>query len=204
MTTQYQMMHVHPALGGLDISSDPTVLDPGFLTIADNIEYLEGGQRKKRLGTTIYSTSTGNTNPAPLVSSTTPVRAVEDFWRYGASLTPSQNLLAVAGASIFGSTGDGKWTSLTATSSFGLSTNVKTIITLAADFAVISDETAQPIAYNQTALTAPSTGSAWPRFTWSKYHLSRLFMGGMSTEPSTVQYSGAGNIFDSTGTDSGV
>jgi hypothetical protein len=204
MPTQYQMMHQHPALGGLDISSDPTVLDPGFLTIADNIEYLEGGQRKKRLGTTIYSTSTGNTNTAFLVSSSTPVRAVEDFWRYGASLTPSQNLVSVAGASIFSSTGDGRWTAITTASSFGQASNTKTFITLAGDFAVISDETATPIAYNQAVLSGPSTGAAWPRFTHSRYHLARLFMGGISTAPSQVNYSGAGNIFDSTGTDTGL
>ena len=203
MSSRNTAFTVHPALGGLDISSDPTVLDPGFLTVADNIEYLEGGQRKKRLGTQIYSTSTGNTNPSYLVTSSTPVRAVADFWRYGASLTPTQNLLAVAGQSIYKSTGNGIWTAVTTTSSFGALGNTQTGITLAGDYAVISDETATPISYDQTALAGPTTGSAWPRFTASVYHLDRLFMWGVSTSPSKVFYSGAGNIFDSTGSDSG-
>ena len=194
---------VHPSLGGVDISSDATVLDPNFLTVADNIEFLEGGQRKKRLGTQIYSTSTANTNPTYLVSSSTPVRAVADFWRYGASLTPTQNLLSVAGKSIYGSTGDGKWTAVTTTSSFGAATNVQTVVTLAGDYAVISDESATPIAYNQTTLSGPTTGSAWPRFTASSYHLNRLFMWGISTAPSHVNYTAASNILDSTGTDAG-
>ena len=203
MASHNAVFTVHPALGGLDISSDPTVLDPNFLTIADNIEYLEGGQRKKRLGTTIYSTSTGNTNPAFLVSSSTPVRAVSDFWRYGNSLTPAQNLLSVAGASLFRSTGNGKWTAISATSSFGAQGNVQTRITLAGDYAVFSDETATPIAYDQTNLVAATSGSVWQPFTSSIFHLNRLWMYGLSTAPSQINYSAANNIFDSTGGDTG-
>lgn len=203
MPVRNSVFTIHPALGGLDISSDASILDPNFLTVADNIEYLEGGQRKKRLGTTIYSTSTGTTNPSFLVSSSTPVRAVMDFWRYGNSLTPTQNQLSVAGASIFRSTGNGKWTAVTGTSSFGASGNIRTGITLAGDYAVISDETAAPVAYDQATLTTPSTGSAWPNFTGSRYHLNRLFIYGLSTSPSTLQYMAANNLFDSTGADTG-
>ena len=151
----------------------------------------------------MYSSSTGNA-VYTLISTASPVRAVADFWRYGASLTPVQNILAVSGASILRSTGSGVWSTVTATSSFGASGNLQTMITLAGDRAVISDETATPIAYDQTSLAGPTTGSAWPRFTGSRYHRDRLFMWGESTAPSRVTYTGAGNIFDSTGTDSGT
>mgnify|MGYP003575810495 FL=1 len=50
MASRYTAFTVHPALGGLDVSIDPSVLDPNFLTAATNIQYLEGAQRKKRVG----------------------------------------------------------------------------------------------------------------------------------------------------------
>jgi len=211
VTTRNTEFTVHPALGGLDISSDPTVLDPNFLVVADNIEYREGGQRKRRPGFRVYSTATGSTGAnlgTPMVSGTASVRAIQDFWKYGASLTPVQHYVSVTGASIFASTGNGKWTALTATSSFGVDSNRQTNITLAGDFAVISDGVSAPVAYDQTALLStalvqPTTGSLWPKFTHSSYHLNRLFYQGISTAPSRVDYTAAGNIFDSTGADTG-
>ena len=210
MGTQNTQFTVHPALGGLDISSDPTVLDPAFLTNADNIEYKEGGQRKKRPGFRVYSTNSTSTGSwTPMVGSTADVRAIQDMWSYGNSLTPVQSYVAVTGASIFGSTCDGKWHPLTVSSSFGVNSNRTTVITVAGDKAVISDGSAQPIAYDglgtmtSSALVGPSTGSAWPIFTASVYHLNRLWMNGISTGPSQVIYSAANNIFDSTGTDTG-
>jgi len=209
MSTKNTQMTVHPALGGLDISSDPTVLDPNFLTVADNIEYKEGGQRKKRPGFRVYSTnSTDSASWKPMVSSSASVRAIEDFWRYGASLTPTQHYVAVTGASIFASTGGGLWSPLTVSSSFGVDSNRQTSITLAGDYAVISDGQSTPVAYDGLALTSttlvtPSTGAQWPVFTHTTYHLNRLFYQGVSTAPSLVGYTAANNIFDSTGTDSG-
>jgi hypothetical protein len=199
---------VHPALGGLDISSDATILDPNFLTIADNIEYLEGGQRKKRLGTLQYSasSSTAGTFANVMVSSSSNVRAIKDYWRYGASLTPVQEYVAVTGASIFRSTGNGLWTAVTVSSSFGSNGNLNTGIVIAQDYAVISDGVVQPVAYDMstTTLLTPSTGSNWPIFESAAYHISRLFISGISTAPSNINYMAAGNIFDSTGTDTGT
>ncbi len=209
MTTRNTTYTVHPALGGLDISSDPTVLDPNFLTVADNIEYREGGQRKKRPGFAIYSTNSTSLSAAvPMVSSTSSVRAIEDMWRYGGSLTPTQAYVAVTGASVFASTGNGLWSALTASSSFGTDSNRNTNIVLAGDYAVISDGVSQPVAYDGLAVTSttlvqPSTGSNWPIFTAAAYHLNRMFYHGVSTAPSRVGYTAANNIFDSTGTDTG-
>lgn len=213
MTSKNTQFTQHPALGGLDISSDPTVLDPNFLVVADNVEYLAGGQRKKRPGFRVYSTN--STDPAAntyMVSSSASVRAIEDFWRYGASLTPEQKYVAVTGASIFASTGDGTWTPLTVSSSFGVDSNRVTSITLAGDFAVISDGQSQPVAYDGLALTSttlvtpPTSGSTfanWPIFTDSDYHLNRLWFNGVSTAPSLLGFTAANNIFDSTGADAG-
>ena len=210
MSTKNVQMTVHPALGGLDVSSDPTVLDPNFLTNADNIEYREGGQRKKRPGFRVYSTnSTAPGSWTPMVGSTASVRDIEDFWRYGASLTPTQKYVAVTGASIYASDGDGLWHALTVSSSFGVDSNRKTNITIAGDYAVISDGQSTPIAYDglantSTTLVSPSTGAQWPVFTHATYHLNRLFYQGLSSAPSLVGYTAANNIFDSTGTDSGT
>ena len=196
---------VHPAIGGLNTAGDPTVLDPGEMIAAENIEYLEGAQRKKRLGTAAY-------NATAMVTSSSNVRAVADFWRYGSSLTPVQNIVAVAGASIFGSTGGGAMTALTASSSFGTNGNTTTNILLAGDFAVFSDGASTPLAYDQTTLAvmgsttlSGSTGplTAPPIFTADSYHLRRLFYTGLSTDPSGVRFSAAGNIMDSTGADTG-
>lgn len=209
MPSRSLQFSLHPALGGLDISSDPSVLDPNFLTAANNVEYLEGGQRKKRGGTAVYSTgatSTGTSKFLPAVSTPAPVRALADMWRYGTTLTPTQELISVAGKSIFYSTGDGRWTAASATSSFGSSSSTKTTITLAGDYAVINDAqgSSPPIAWNQTALTQfNSTGSGLPIYTAASYHLNRLWTGGLSTAPSAVNFTAANNIFDSTGTDTG-
>ena len=199
---------VHPALGGLDISSDATILDPNYLVIADNIEYLEGGQRKKRRGTLQYSASSSmaGTFANVMVTSSSNVRAIKDYWRYGASLTPVQEYVAVTGASIFRSTGDGSWTAVSATSSFGSNSNLSASITIAQDMAVISDGVVQPVAYDSstTTLRVPTTGSNWPKFSSCTYHLGRLFTAGLSTAPSDVRYFAADNMFDSTGSDTGT
>lgn len=196
---------LHPALGGLDISSDPSVLDPNFLTVANNVEYLEGGQRKKRGGTTAYSTGLTSTGTGTLLPG--PVRGLADFWHYGTTLTPTQQLISVAGNSIYYSTGSGAWTPATTASSFGSSGSTKTTVTLAGDYAVINDAqgTTRPVAWDQTTLHTftSSGGSGLPIYTAASYHLNRLFTGGLSTAPSAVNYTAANNVFDSTGTDTG-
>ena len=201
MPSRHTHFTVHPALGGLDVSSDPAVLDPNFLTVADNIEYREGGQRKKRGGTLVYSTASGpaGTNTY-MVSSSARVRALADFWRYGTSLTPQQALVSVTGSSIFTSPGDGTWMPITVSSSFGDPDNSNTNILLAGDFAVFSDGQSVPVAYDQVTAFSSMTNIA---FTQGSYHLNRVFYSGYSSGPSELTYTAAGNIFDSTGGDTG-
>ena len=203
---------VHPALGGLDVSTDPSVLDPNFLTAADNVEYLEAGQRRKRLGTIQYSVSsshagTFNSTGGVMISSATNVRALSDVWIYTSLNVQRQRYASVAGASIFKSNGQGIWEPLTVSSSFGSNSNLKTYITMAGSRAVISDGIAAPVAYNPTTTTLeyPSTGAltTFPVFEDASYHISRMFFTGLSSAVDRVSYSGASNIFDTTGTDSG-
>lgn len=132
------------------------------------------------------------------------MRGLADFWRYGTTLTPTQQLVSVAGKSIYYSTGSGSWTAATISSSFGSSSSTKTTVTLAGDYAVINDAqgTTPPVAWNQTALVQfGSTGVVLPIYTAASYHLNRLWTGGLSTAPSAVNATAANNIFDSTGTD---
>lgn len=196
---------VRPATGGLDITSDPTILDPNWLITADNITYLEGGQRKKRPGILQYSPSSSfaGSSTNAMVSSSSNVRALSDSWSYSTGFTPVQRLIAVTGASIFRSTGDGSWTAVTASSSFGSNSNLRTHIMLGQDHAVISDGVTQPIAYNlaATTLVSPSTGANWPVFESAVFHQARMVMLGISTSPSHIRVSAADNIFDSTGVD---
>lgn len=217
MPSDLKQFSLHPALGGLDISSDPSVLDPNFLTAANNCEFLEGGQRKKRGGTAVYSTnlpsssgsSTGTNKFLPSTGNPQPVRALADFWTYGTTITPTQQIISVAGGSIFGSTGDGLWTPITTVaSSFGSTGSTNTTITLAGGYAVVNDPagTTLPVAVTSSfgLKQFNSTGMAsLPIYTGASYHLNRLWTGGLSTAPSAVNFTAANNIFDSTGTDTG-
>jgi len=214
MSSKTLQFSMHPAIGGLDISSDASVLDPNFLTAANNVEYLEGGQRRKRGGTAVYSTalstgtSTGTNTFLPANSNPQPLRALKDFWTYGTTITPTQSILAVAGNSIFGSTGGGSWTAITVSSSFGSTGSTNTSITLAGGFGVVNDPAGAtlPVAVSSslTLKQFNSSGNAsLPIYTGASYHLNRLFTGGLSTAPSAVNFTAANNIFDSTGTDTG-
>ena len=211
MSSKENQFTLHPALGGLDISSDASVLDPNFLTAASNVEYLEGGQRKKRGGTAVYSThrisSTDFTSTGTNTFLPGPVRAIKDFWRYGAALVPTQDLVSVASKTIFHSTGGGSWTPVNATSSFGSTGSFKTTIVLAGDYAVINDPqgTEAPVAWDQSTLHTftSSGGTGLPIYTGATYHLNRFLTGGLSTAPSRVAYTAANSIFDSTGGDTG-
>jgi hypothetical protein len=205
MASRNQVYTAHPALGGLDVSTDPSVLDPNFLTAADNIEYLEGGQRKKRIGLIQYAptSSYAGTRTNEMVSSG-PVRGLSDIWFYGTSLASSSRMVAVCDRDIFSSTGAGIWNRLTTGSSFGSSANLASL-TRAMEYVVISDGRAIPRAYNPatSALVAATSGADFPVFQWSVFHLNRLFYGPLTSSPHSVYYTAADNIFDTTGIDAG-
>ena len=208
MASRESSFTIHPALGGLDVASDPTILDPNFLTVADNIEYREGGQRRKRQGFSIYSSGATSTGTGNFVqASTATVRALADYWSYAGGVPPSQIWLAVADNWIYKSTGDGKWVQSTLaagstlSTAFGTATSKQTLITLANNYAVISDGASPPVVFSTAGVTNLSTT---PAFSTATFHLARLWYSGYTSSPSQITFTAADNIFDSTGADAGT
>ena len=218
MTTRNTTLTVRPALGGLDITSDATILDPNYLVTADNVTYLEGGQRKRRPGFLQYSTSSSmaGTFTNALISTATRVRAISDTWDYSTGIPPVQRLTAAAGFSVWRSTGNGLWSIVGTSSAFAAGTRaLPTNIMLGQNHAVFSDGVSPPLAYNLAATTIvyPTTGANWPVFQSAVFHQTRMVMLGLqfvststgapfTLTPSDISVTAAGNIFDSTGTDS--
>src|SRR5688572_478154 len=98
MASRNVVTTVRPAIGGLDLTADPTILDPNYLVTADNIYYKEGGQRKRRPGFIAYqpSSSSAGSSTNAMVSSSSNVRAIADTWDYSTgTMTGVQRLVAV-------------------------------------------------------------------------------------------------------------
>jgi len=163
--------------------------------VADNIEYVTSGARKKRLGTARYNST--------VISGTPTVTSMLDFWRYGTSLTPTQKFVISAGTDIYKDDGDGVWDSLSA--SWGSNAaNVHSLI--AQGYAVLmNDLNEAPQKWDQTTLSN-LTSSAY-KFSAASYHLRRLWACGESTavtgnaNPSRAICSAAGDITDFSGAD---
>ena len=183
---------VHPAMGGLDTTKAPTLLAADQLSDALNIEYFTSGARKKRLGSTRYN--------ATAITGTGVVTALKDFWRYGASLTPTQKFVGHSGTRIVKDDGDGVWDVLNAAWGTGTS-NV--CITIAGDYAVFSaDNGDAPRTWDQT--TEAAVGGTPPTFAFSSFHLGRLWAAGVAAAPSTPYFSAAGDINTWSGADAGT
>ena len=214
MASRNLIYTARPAIGGLDITSDPTVLDPHYLVTADNITYLEGGQRKRRPGLLQYSASSSQAGTAAnvIISTATAIRSIIDTWDYSTTFVPVQRLAVAANRSVWRSTGDGLWTIVGTSTSF-LSQAVidgkPVTAMLGQNHVVYADGVSQPFAYNlgATTIVYPTTGKNFPLFESAVFHQTRMVMGGMAISssdgynPSTILVSGAGNIFDTTGTD---
>jgi len=202
MSTRNQGLLVYPATGGLDTTKASTLLEPGQLVRAENIEYDTSGARKKRLGTTRYN-STAVTEGGVGVAFT----AVADYWRHGTSLSPTQKFVATAGTQILKDDGDGAWDQLQ--SGWGTESS-RANIAIAQGFAVFSNSNNDtPRTWNQSAV-ADLTSSGNPKFEACVYHLRRLFTIGETTStaggdgnPSRSTFSAAGDITDFTGGDTG-
>ena len=193
MTTRNTAFIVHPARGGLDTTTPPTLLQADQLVIADNCEYGISGSRLKRLGTTRYNTTTLGANVT--------ISAVADFWRHGTCLEGSQQFVAHAGTQLYKDDGDGVWDAIDATLAWG-SNGDETGIVIAQGYAVFSNGVDIPKRWDQTKIADLATGA--PYFSYAAYHLRRLWAFGYAANPSQVWYSAAGNITDFTGSDTGT
>lgn len=198
MASDSRALIVFPFTGGMDSTTSPVLVPPGKPVLVENGEYVVGQTPqpvvsiKKRLGTNKYNASA--------VTGTPTFTALADFWRHGASLSPTQKFVACVGDAIFKDDGDGVWDSLLA-SGFGSST-AESNITIAQGFAVLSNNANQaPRTWDQTTL-ATLAGSP-PNFSASVYHLRRLWSVGDPAQPSRTQYSAAGAITDWSGADTG-
>ena len=125
MASKTQRFVVLPANGGRDETTAPILLQPDQLVVANNIEYLIEGSRRKRLGCSRYNATAMSGGPQ--------VTALADFWRYGTSLTPTQKFVAHAGTIIRKDDGDGIWDDVK--TAWGTAAS-ETCITIADDFAV--------------------------------------------------------------------
>ncbi len=196
MTTRNTAFIVHPAKGGLDTTTPPTLLQPDQLVIANNCEYGIAGSRSKRLGTMRYNAmaiAEGGLN--------TTFTAIADFWRHGTCLEATQQFVAHAGGTLYKDDGDGIWDFMDAPLSWG-SNGSRTGITIAQGYVVFSNGVDIPKKWDQTTLTNLSSGA--PYFSYSVYHLRRLWACGYASSPSSIWYTAAGDITDFTGTDSGT
>ena len=191
---------VHPFTAGLDTQAAATFVAPGGLTIAENIEYVlhfAPGQTprvslRKRLGTARYNAAT--------TGATDVFTSVADYWRHGASLSPTQKFVACVADKIVKDDGDGIWDELLGTG-FGSNTAL-TDITIAEGLAIFSNNANQaPRSWDQTTFQA--LAGTPPNFSASVYHLRRLFGIGIPATPSQCTYSAAGGVTTWSGADSG-
>lgn len=209
MTTKAHAFIVHPAMGGLDTLTAPTLLKPDELQVAENVEYLNPGSKKKRLGTQRHSGQlVDENNSEPLV-----IRALADFW-HNPDLNPNfpQYLLGLGGSSIGGTlvlndTAQQNDWSTSGSSVFG-HRNATFCITLADSYAVLSTSQSGGTSHLKWNTSDPISvlSSCAPQFAFSVYHLRRLWMAGVHTdnnERSRVYFSAAGDITDCSGEDAG-
>ena len=189
MTTRNLPFIVHPAAGGLDATTAATLMSPDQLVIADNVEYDVNGSRRKRLGTARYNASAASGTFTGLA----------DFWRHGASLTPTQKFVGHVATTIVKDDGDGVWDTIK--SSWG-SDSLRTDICIAGGYAVFANGSNTPQKWDQTTMSDLSADAN--TFSFAVYHLRRLWVAGYAAAPSELDISAAGNITTWTGGDSGT
>lgn len=195
MATKAQPFIVHPAQGGLDTITAPTLLPPDWLQIADNVEYFKPGQRSKRGGTTLQAA----------IGATLDVQAMVDYW-FTDGTTDTQWLLLIAQNGIYLNTNPsagGNFTISSGGEGFSAA-GAEANFVIAQGYVVASNSlgTQRPRkARDGEAFTDLSTCT--PKFTGAIYHLSRLFAFGDPATPSTVYYSAASDITDWIGEDAG-
>jgi hypothetical protein len=198
MPTKAQPFVVHPAQGGLDVTTAATLLPPDWLQTANNVEYFNPGSRKKRPGTT-------RQNATAIDSSTSTITGLHDFWRNGI-VSPGQRFVASAGNRLYEDVGGtGTWTSImnTPSSMWGSNAAAVTIFTAQNQAIFFNDLGSEaPLRYTGGALV-PLTASNTKAYPFGVYHLRRIFAVDPSNQ-SYLDYSAAGDITDFSGADTGT
>jgi hypothetical protein len=190
-----------PALGGVDTATDSLLLKPTDLSVATNMEYEQHGGRFKRGGTIRY-----NANAITLSGTAATISAMADFWRFGTTLTATQQFVVSAATQSAGAiySGDAAGVLTLRKAPWGAAGR-RNSIQIAQGLAVLSDGVDTAQIWDQTTMSTISL--CFPVFSACKYHLRRLFYYGVSgsaTASSSVGYTAAGNIRDATGSDAGA
>ena len=198
MATKAAQYVVHPAGGGLDTVTPPSLLPADALVEAQNCEFFNPGSRRKRLGTVHYNGIPETDGGGTVVT----FRAMADFWRHGNSLTPTQVFVATGGNKVMVPDVN-SWQDVFT----GWGSNAAhSQITIAKEYAIISNDLGQPALKfdaQGVATYLHSNPACVPPFSISTYHLRRLFVAGVATTVSTVYYSAASDITDFEGEDAG-
>lgn len=163
-----------------------------FLIEANNVEYaLDGGPRKIGGAAKVNSTA---------VESGEEVRGLVDYWKQGASGSPSQKRVIHAGTKILKEDLDGVFDDLFT----GLEDDTVPSYEIFDDILIISSDSNTDVPKSWDQSTAQNLAGSPPNFAFSKTHKNRLWAAGVVTNPSTLYYSVGFDPEDWTGSGSGT
>lgn len=191
----------HSLEGGWATAYGPTVdglpgkdgfLPIPFLIEAENIDYVFPRGVRKIGGTT-------RVNSSDIVSSSTTITGLHDYWRQGTSGSATRRKVCHAGTQMFADTDDNVFASLTTGLELGAIPHYSTFD----DFLIVgsSSTTDVPRSWDQT--TFQNLAGSPPRFSFSASHKNRHWAAGVYTAPSTLYYSASVDPEDWTGAGSG-
>ncbi len=180
---------VHPAQGGWDSLTSPSLLPPDWLTYVANVEYTQPGLRAKRRGTVKHNAS---------AVSTFEFQAISDFWTNDGQ----QMFVACTDNGLYvDQTASGTWTQTAAGAGFS-ALNKRANFVIAQGYAVACNS----LGTQKPRKTPIYTAGDWtdlstctPNLEAAVYHLRRLW--GFTPNSSTVYFSAASDITDWIGED---
>lgn len=191
----------HSLEGGWATNYGPTVdLAPGqdgvlripFLLEAENVDYIyPRGIRK--------SGGTARVNSSDIVSSSTTITGLYDYWRQGTGGTPTRRRVCHAGTTIQADTDDKVFASIAT----GLESGAIPHYSTFDDFLIIGSSSTVDVPKSWDQTTFQNLAGSPPRFSFSTPHKNRQWAAGVYTAPSTLYYSANVNPEDWTGAGSG-
>ena len=171
-------------------SAEDIIVVP-WLMNADNIYFeLDGGIHKMGGGVKLNST---------VISGSSDVMGIFDYWRSGTGGSSTQKRIAHAGTVVYKEDLDGVWDSLIT----GLESGKIPCYGIYNDILVLTSSSSVdvPKKYDQT--TAANLGGTPPNFDFFTIHKNRAWAAGVDSNPSRLYYSALDNIEDWTGAGSG-
>jgi hypothetical protein len=154
------------------------VLNIPFLTDARNIVFEFDGGLRKAPGTNLL-------NSATLVSASTAVMGVFDYWRQGTTGAPSQRRVVHVGTVIMADAGDGVFANIFT----GLEAGVVPSYSTFDDLLIIGSSSTSDVPRSWDQTTAQNLAGTPPRFSFSVAHKNRQWAAGVYSAPSRLYYS---------------